>query len=59
MKGVGFLNEGWMTRYNEVIDLMEMDHRNPSLHRLEEHGMWTWMKANRKKMNAGGAGGVV
>jgi hypothetical protein len=43
----------WLTKYNEVMDFMEKNHRNPSRHRLEEHDMLNWLKANRKKMNAG------
>lgn len=47
-------DERWLTRYNEVMGFMETNHRNPSRHRLEEHNMLNWMKATRKKMNAGG-----
>ena len=32
---------------------MEKNHRNPSRHRLEEHDMLNWLKANRKALNAG------
>ena len=32
---------------------METNHRNPSKHRIEEHDMLNWLKANRKKVNAG------
>ena len=32
---------------------METNHRRPSKHRIEEHDMLNWLKANRKKMNAG------
>ena len=46
-------DERWMERYEEVVDLIESNHRNPSRHRIEEHGMLNWLKANRKKMNAG------
>ena len=35
------------------MDFMKKNHRNPSRHRLEEHDMLNWLKANRKKMNAG------
>ena len=45
--------ERWMAKYNEVMDFMEKNHRNPSRHRMEEHDMLNWLKANRKKMNAG------
>ena len=43
----------WLTRYNEVKEFIETNKRNPSKHRLEEHDMLNWLKANRKKMNAG------
>ena len=43
----------WLTRYNEVKCFIEKEHRNPSRHRIEEHDMLNWVKANRKKMNAG------
>jgi len=43
----------WQNRYNEVVAFIEREHRNPSKHRLEEHDMLNWLKANRKKMNAG------
>ena len=46
--------ERWMTRYNEVVSFIEANHRNPSRHRIEEHDMLNWLKASRKKMNAGG-----
>lgn len=42
-----------MTRYNEVKEFIEREHRNPSKHRIEEHDMLNWLKAYRKKMNAG------
>ena len=43
----------WLTRYNEVKEFIEREHRNPSKYRLEEHDMLNWLKANRKKLNAG------
>ncbi len=43
----------WLTRYNEVKEFIETNKRNPSKHRLEEHDMLNWLKANRKLMNAG------
>ena len=46
-------DERWMARYNEVKTFIETTHRNPSKHRLEEHDMLNWLKANRKRMNAG------
>ena len=32
---------------------MEREGRNPSKHRIEEHDMLNWLKANRKLVNAG------
>ena len=46
-------DERWQKRSQEVIDFIEENHRNPSKYRLEEHDMLNWVKANRKKMNAG------
>ena len=45
--------ERWMVKYNEVVEFINSNHRNPSRHRIEEHDMLNWLKANRKKMNAG------
>ena len=42
----------WLTRYNEVKTFIEENHRNPSKHRIEEHDMLNWLKANRKLVNA-------
>ncbi len=46
-------DERWLARYNEVMDFMARERRNPSRHRIEEHDMLNWLKANRKRMNAG------
>ena len=43
----------WLTRYNEVVAFIQANKRNPSKHRIEEHDMLNWVKANRKRMNAG------
>ena len=45
--------ERWQKRYEEVVEFIENNHRNPSKHRIEEHDMLNWVKANRKAMNAG------
>lgn len=45
--------EKWNQRYQEVLDFIETNHRNPSKHHIEEHNMLNWLKANRKKLNAG------
>ena len=46
-------DEKWMVKYQEVVDFIKVNHRNPSKHRIEEHDMLNWVKANRKVMNAG------
>ena len=46
-------DERWILRYNEVKTFIEANKRNPSKHRIEEHDMLNWLKANRKLMNAG------
>ena len=38
----------WLQKYNEVMGFLEEKHRNPSKHRIEEHDMLNWLKANRK-----------
>ena len=43
----------WQIRYNEVKAFIEGNKRNPSKHRIEEHDMLNWLKANRKQLNAG------
>lgn len=46
-------DERWLAKYNEVMDFMETNHRNPSRHRLEEHLLLNFIKHNRKLLNAG------
>lgn len=46
-------DERWLARYNEMKSFIETNRRNPSRHRIEEHDMLNWVKANRKRMNAG------
>ena len=46
-------DEKWKAKYNEVVEFIQTNHRNPSKHRIEEHDMLNWVKANRKVMNAG------
>ncbi len=45
--------EKWQTKYDEVVGFIKTNKRNPSKYRLEEHDMLNWVKANRKKINAG------
>ena len=46
-------DERWREKFNEVKDFIEINHRNPSKHRIEEHDMLNWLKANRKLLNKG------
>lgn len=46
-------DERWNTRYEEVKSFIESNKRNPSKHRIEEHDYLNWLKANRKKLDAG------
>ena len=46
-------DERWLARYNEMKTFIETNKRNPSKHRMEEHDMLNWLKANRKLLNAG------
>ena len=46
-------DERWMVKYIEVVTFIEANKRNPSRHRIEEHDMLNWLKANRKALNAG------
>ena len=46
-------DERWLLRFNEVRAFIDTNHRNLSRHRIEEHNMLNWLKANKKAMNAG------
>ena len=46
-------DEKWIAKCQEVVDFIKVNHRNPSKHRIEEHDMLNWLKANRKLVNAG------
>ena len=39
-------DEKWIARYNEVMTFIETNKRNPSRHRIEEHDMLNWLKAD-------------
>lgn len=39
--------------YEEVMRFVKTNHRNLSKYDFEERRMYTWMKHNRKQMNAG------
>ena len=46
-------DERWTIKYSEVVGFIQTNQRNPSKHRIEEHDMLNWVKANRKALNAG------
>lgn len=46
-------NDRWHLQYNQVVQFIETNHRNPSRHRLEDHRMLNWLKAQRKAYNKG------
>ena len=46
-------DERWNTWYKVVKTFIETNKRNPSKYRIEEHDMLNWLKASRKKLNAG------
>jgi len=46
-------DERWILKYNEVVEFINTNHRNPSRHRIENHDYLNWLKANRKALNAG------
>ena len=43
----------WMTRYEEVKEFIEREHRNPSKYVDSERGLRNWVKQQKKLMNAG------
>lgn len=44
----------WLTKYNEVKEFIEREHRNPSKFIPEERGQYlNWIKHNRKLYSAG------
>lgn len=46
-------DEKWLLRYNEVREYIETNHRNPSRHFVENRNLLSWIKQQRKLMNAG------
>ena len=46
-------DERWNKRYQDVMEFLAENHRNPSHHRLEEHDMLNWVKQQRKLKNKG------
>ena len=47
-------DERWLTRYNEVIEFISSNHRNPSKYVAEERLMVHFLKRGRKLLNADG-----
>ena len=45
--------ERWLKRYEEVVDFIEANKRNPSKYAPEERLMVHFLKRGRKLMNAG------
>ena len=45
--------EMWQAKYEEVMEFIKTNKRNPSKHCIEEHDMLDRLKANRKLVNAG------
>ena len=46
-------DERWAIRYNEVMEFITSNHRNPSKYNLEERNMYNYIKHTRKQMNQG------
>ena len=47
-------DERWKLKFDEAMEFLENNQRNPSRHRLEDHLLLNWIKHNRKVMNRGG-----
>ena len=43
----------WLTRYNEVKEFIEREHRNPSKFIPEERGLRNWVRHQQKFVNKG------
>jgi len=47
-------DERWLTKWQEAIDFVQTNRRNPSRYDPEERGKYcNWIKHNKKLMNAG------
>ena len=46
-------DEKWNQRYQEVVNFIETNHRNPSKYVDEERGLRNWVKQQKKLLNAG------
>ena len=45
-------DERWQSNYDEVVKFLKTNNRNLSKYNLEERRLYTWLKHNRKQMNA-------
>lgn len=46
-------DERWMKNYYAVMEYMETNQRNPSKYDITVRSMYSWIKHQRKVMNAG------
>lgn len=47
-------DERWLSKYQEVVEFLEKNKRNPSKHSDEERGRYlNWLKHNLKQLKAG------
>lgn len=47
-------DERWLAKYNEVMDFIEKNKRNPSRYDDNERGLYcNWIKHNKKVLKAG------
>ena len=46
-------DERWLTKYNEVKEFIEREHRNPSKFIPEERGLRNWVRHQQKLVNKG------
>lgn len=46
-------DERWQVIYEEILRFVKANRRNLSKYEMSERRLYTWMKHNRKLMNAG------
>ena len=46
-------DERWNLRYQDVMEFIEENHRNPSKYVDAERGLRNWVKLQKKLLNAG------
>ena len=46
-------DERWNKRYQDVMEFLEKNHRNPSKYVDAERGLRNWVKQQKKLLNAG------